>query len=210
MSFGWHNLVYWYNSSPRSSQPSEPSHPSWHCPPSQPLQTAKQLGVGFRLKEGSESMPSLNHCHESIVCLDRRCICNSSGILWPYTYEGPLSDSSHLIVVKNSVRLVFVPGLMTCFDEPVRTIDWLCPSLRCHVGYVVAASCNPQPRDDILYKHSVKQNLLYPYRYNWQTIRCKLPTKNFVTVEFYENSWNHYLMVRYVLAHNPWNAILNL
>ena len=40
-------------------------------------------------------------------------------------------------------------------DEPVETIDWLSLSLRWHVAYIVAASPNPQPRDDVLYKDSV-------------------------------------------------------
>jgi len=42
-----------------------------------------------------------------------------------------------------------------CCDEPVETIDWLSLSLRWHVAYIVAASPNPQPRDDVLYKDSV-------------------------------------------------------
>jgi len=42
-----------------------------------------------------------------------------------------------------------------CCDEPVETIDWLSLSLRWHIAYIVAASPNPQPRNDVLYKDSV-------------------------------------------------------
>jgi len=42
-----------------------------------------------------------------------------------------------------------------CCDVPVKTIDWLDLSLRWHVAYIVAASPNPQPREDVLYKDSV-------------------------------------------------------
>jgi len=50
-----------------------------------------------------------------------------------------------------------VIGMLTtkCCDEPVETIDWLSLSLRWHVAYLVAASPNPKPRDDVLYKDSV-------------------------------------------------------
>jgi hypothetical protein len=42
-----------------------------------------------------------------------------------------------------------------CCDEPVETIDSLSLSLRWYLAYIVDASPNPQPRDDVLYKDSV-------------------------------------------------------
>jgi len=42
-----------------------------------------------------------------------------------------------------------------CYDEPIEMIDWLSLSLKWHVAYIVAASPNPKPRDDILYKDLV-------------------------------------------------------
>jgi len=45
-------------------------------------------------------------------------------------------------------------------DEPVKTIDWLSLSLRWHVAYIVAPSPNPKPRDDVLYKDSVKHSCI--------------------------------------------------
>jgi len=41
-----------------------------------------------------------------------------------------------------------------CCDQPVETIGWLSLSLRWHVADIVAASPDPQPRDDVLYKDS--------------------------------------------------------
>jgi len=41
-------------------------------------------------------------------------------------------------------------------DKPVTTIDRLSLSLWWHVAYIVGANPNPQPRDVILYKYSVK------------------------------------------------------
>jgi len=42
-----------------------------------------------------------------------------------------------------------------CCDEPVKTIDSLSLSLRWHVAYIVTASPNPQPPDDVLDKDLV-------------------------------------------------------
>jgi len=49
-----------------------------------------------------------------------------------------------------------------------------------------------------------------PYWPGWQTKRSKLAAKDFETSEFHQDTWNHYLMLGFVLAHIPWNAISNL
>jgi len=46
----------------------------------------------------------------------------------------------------------------------------------------------------------------YLDKYNWQTKHSKLVAKHFVTAEVDHDSWNHYLMLRFILAHTPWNA----
>jgi len=64
-----------------------------------------------------------------------------------------VSEKSHDHHLQGVSRLH--TSTVNCCDEPVETIDWLSLSLRWHVAYIVAASPNPQPRDDILYKDSV-------------------------------------------------------
>jgi len=51
---------------------------------------------------------------------------------------------------------------------------------------------------------------LNPYWPKWQTKRSKLANKDFETSEFHQDTWNRYLMLGFVLAHIPWNAISNL
>ena len=58
-------------------------------------------------------------------------------------------------MLENGVGIVVAHPLITYCDEPVETIDWLSLSLRWHVAYIVGASPNPWPRDDLLYKDSV-------------------------------------------------------
>jgi len=43
----------------------------------------------------------------------------------------------------------------------------------------------------------------------WQTKHSKLPAKDFETCDFHQDMWYPYIMLGYVLAHIPWNAILN-
>ena len=40
--------------------------------------------------------------------------------------------------------------------------------------------------------------------------RSKLAAENFETSEFHQDTLNRYLMLGFVLAHIPWNAISNL
>ncbi len=49
-----------------------------------------------------------------------------------------------------------------------------------------------------------------PYWPKWQTKRSKLADKDFETSEFHQDTWNRYLMLGFVSAHIPWNAISNL
>jgi len=49
-----------------------------------------------------------------------------------------------------------------------------------------------------------------PYWPQWQTKCSKLADKDFETSEFRQDTWNQYLMLGFVLAHIPWNAISNL
>jgi len=49
-----------------------------------------------------------------------------------------------------------------------------------------------------------------PYWPKWQTKRSKLADKDFETSEFHQDTWNCYLMLGFVSAHIPWNAISNL
>jgi len=51
---------------------------------------------------------------------------------------------------------------------------------------------------------------LNPYWPKWQTKRSKLADKDFETSQFHQDTWNCYLMLGFVLAHIPWNAISNL
>jgi len=51
---------------------------------------------------------------------------------------------------------------------------------------------------------------LNPYWPKWQTKRSKLADKTFETSEFHQDTWNRYLMLGFVSAHIPWNAISNL
>jgi hypothetical protein len=103
----------------------------------------------------SEIFESPNRYPESVVCPDAGCVCNQSGTLQPCVYEDSQFDCFLFIVAKNRVWIVVAPGLQTSCEEPVKKIDWLSPSLRWHVTYIVATSPNPQPCDDVLYKHSV-------------------------------------------------------
>jgi len=49
-----------------------------------------------------------------------------------------------------------------------------------------------------------------PYWPKWQTKRSKLAATDFETSEFHQDMWNRYLMLGFVSAHIPWNAISNL
>ena len=49
-----------------------------------------------------------------------------------------------------------------------------------------------------------------PYWPKWQTKHSKLAAKGFETSEFHQDTWNRYLMLGFVFAHIPWNAISNL
>jgi len=51
---------------------------------------------------------------------------------------------------------------------------------------------------------------LNPYWPKCQTKRSKLADKDFETSEFHQEKWNRYLMLGFVSAHIPWNAISNL
>jgi hypothetical protein len=48
-----------------------------------------------------------------------------------------------------------------------------------------------------------------PYWLRWQPQRSKLAGKDCGTSEFYQDMWNRYLMLEYVSAHIPWNAMSN-
>jgi len=50
----------------------------------------------------------------------------------------------------------------------------------------------------------------YSYRLNWQTKWSKLAAQNFDNAEFHQDTWNRYLILGFVSAHNPWNATSNL
>ena len=52
--------------------------------------------------------------------------------------------------------------------------------------------------------------LLYPYWLKWPTKRSKLPAKDFETSEFHQDMWNCHLILGFVSAHIPWNALSNL
>lgn len=49
-----------------------------------------------------------------------------------------------------------------------------------------------------------------PYWPKWFTQCFKLATKDFVTSEFDQVTWNRYLLLGFALAHIPWNAISSL
>jgi len=49
-----------------------------------------------------------------------------------------------------------------------------------------------------------------PYWPKWETKPSKLIVKNFETSEFVQDTWDPYLMLWFVSAHMPWNAISNL
>jgi len=51
---------------------------------------------------------------------------------------------------------------------------------------------------------------VFPYWLEWQTKRSKLAAKDFETSEFHQDTWNRYLMLGFVSAYIPWNAISNL
>jgi len=50
----------------------------------------------------------------------------------------------------------------------------------------------------------------HTYWLKWQTKRSKMADKDFETSEFHQDMWNRYLMLGFVLAHIPWNAMSNL
>ena len=77
----------------------------------------------FLREEESESFASWNCRPESVGCADPACIRNASGTLPPRSYEGSRFHCYCLIVVENGVQIVVVPGLITCCDESVETID---------------------------------------------------------------------------------------
>jgi len=56
-------------------------------------------------------------------------------------------------------------------------------------------------------KFDIKFN---PYWSKWQTKRSNLAAKKFETSDFHQATWNPYVMLGFVLAHIPWNAISNL
>jgi len=49
-----------------------------------------------------------------------------------------------------------------------------------------------------------------PYWSKWQTKHSKLAAKDFETSEFHQDTWNRYLMLGFVSAQIPWNALSNL
>ena len=49
-----------------------------------------------------------------------------------------------------------------------------------------------------------------PYWQKWQTKRSKQAARDFQISEFHQDTWNRYLMLGFVPAHIPWNAISNL
>jgi len=49
-----------------------------------------------------------------------------------------------------------------------------------------------------------------PYWPKWQTKRSKLAAKDFKTSKFHQDTWNRCLMLGFVSAYIPWNAIWNL
>jgi len=49
-----------------------------------------------------------------------------------------------------------------------------------------------------------------PFWLEWQTKCLKLAAKDFEISEFPKDTWNRYLMLGFVSAHIPWNAISNL
>jgi len=51
---------------------------------------------------------------------------------------------------------------------------------------------------------------VHPYWQKWQTKHSNLAGKDFETSEFHQDTWNCYLMLRFVSAHDPWNAISDL
>jgi len=51
---------------------------------------------------------------------------------------------------------------------------------------------------------------LNPYWPKWQTKCSKLADKDIETSELHPDTWNRYLMLGFILAHIPWNAISNL
>jgi hypothetical protein len=62
---------------------------------------------------------------------------------------------------------------------------------------------------------SLLTKILFEIQFNsdwpkWHTTCSKLAAKDFETSEFHQDTWNHYLILRFVLVHIPWNAISNL
>jgi len=107
--------------------------------------------VRYRTEEALFAM--LYRCPDSVGCCDPGCVCNPSGTVWPRSYEAlGLDCYLDMITLENVVRIVVQSGLITCCTKPVEAIDWLSLSRRWHVAYIVAASPNPQPQVDVLYK----------------------------------------------------------
>jgi len=61
-----------------------------------------------------------------------------------------------------------------------------------------------------LQRKTIFDSQFNPYWPKWQTKRSKLADKDFETSEFHQDTWNRYLMLGFVSAHIPWNAISNL
>jgi len=49
-----------------------------------------------------------------------------------------------------------------------------------------------------------------PYWQKWQKKHSKMAAKDFQTSEFHQEKWNRYLMLEFISAHIPWNAISNV
>lgn len=80
------------------------------------------LHVRFRQEEAL--FPLLNHLLASIGYPYPGCIVNASGTLRPRAHKGlQFHCYLRLIVVENDVTIVVTPGLITCCNEPVETID---------------------------------------------------------------------------------------
>jgi len=63
----------------------------------------------------------------------------------------------------------------------------------------------------LLLQRKIEFNIQFnPYWPKWQTKRSKLAAKDFEISEFHQDTWNRYLMLGFVLAYIPLNAISNL
>jgi len=62
---------------------------------------------------------------------------------------------------------------------------------------------------------SLQRKIIFDIQFNplwpkWQTKHSKLAAKDYETSEFHQETWNRYLMLGFLSAHIPWNAISNL